>query len=121
MTSPLSPDQCLTMIDVRAGVDAVDTQLMDLLATRFAYMRAAARIKCDRSMVRDEARKTAVIAAARKQAEERQLPGEAIASLWAGLVEFSISYELEEWDRLRSRQNGIAVPQELSEDAERVP
>ena len=37
MTSPLSPDQCLTMTDVRAGVDAVDTQLIELLATRFAY------------------------------------------------------------------------------------
>lgn len=87
------------MIDVRAGVDAVDTQLIDLLATRFAYMRAAARIKSDRAMVRDESRKTAVIAAAREQAESHQLPGEVIASLWNALVEVSISYELEEWDR----------------------
>lgn len=88
------------MNDVRKGVDAVDTQLIDLLATRFAYLRAAARIKPDRAMVRDEARKAAVVAAARKQAEERQLPGEAIASLW--LVEFSISYEQDEWDRRHS-------------------
>lgn len=102
MASPFSPDQCLTMIDVRDGVDAVDTKLIDLLATRFAYMRAAARIKSDREMVRDEARKAAVIAAAFKQAEAHRLPGEAIASLWVALVEFSISYELEEWDQRHS-------------------
>jgi len=87
------------MTDVRAGVDAVDTQLIDLLARRFAYMRAAARIKPDRAMVRDEARKSAVIVAACKQAEERQLPGDAIASLWTALVECSNSYELDEWDQ----------------------
>ena len=39
-------------------------QLVALLATRFGYMRAAARIKTDRASVRDEDRKTAVIAAA---------------------------------------------------------
>lgn len=99
MVSPLAPQHCRTMGDVREGVDAVDRELIDLLTTRFAYMRAAARIKSDRTMVRDEARKAAVIAAAREQAEAHQLPGRAIASLWNALVEISISYELEEWDR----------------------
>jgi len=105
MVSPLPSQQCTTMFDVRQGVDAVDTELIALLATRFAYMRAAARIKPERNMVRDEARKAAVIAAAREQAEYYQLPGEAIASLWEALVESSISFELEEWDRRHAPQS----------------
>ena len=53
------------MKEVRAGVDALDRELVALLAQRFAYMDAAARIKPERGHVRDEARKAAVIANAR--------------------------------------------------------
>lgn len=96
------PEECETMTEVRAGVDAVDRALMELIDRRFGYMRAAARIKPDRSTVRDEARKAAVIAAARADAAARALPAEALAAIWERLVETSIAYELVEWDRVRS-------------------
>ena len=90
------------MADVRAGVDALDRQLVELLAVRFGFMRAAARIKAERSMVRDEARKSHVIAAARQVAIENGVPENLVAEFWEQLVETSIAYELGEWDRLRS-------------------
>lgn len=93
-----APENCETMGEVRAGVDITDAQLIALLETRLGYMRAASRIKTDRTMVRDEARKAAVIAAARQQAEERGLPADLIAELWESLVEGSIAYELSHWD-----------------------
>lgn len=96
-----SPEDCTTMIEVRAGVDRTDREIMELLDRRFGYMRAAARIKHDRVAVRDEDRKTAVIAAARADAEARGLPGPAIADIWERLVEASIAYEFDEWDALR--------------------
>ncbi|MGN6498493.1 MAG: chorismate mutase [Tsuneonella sp.] len=99
--TPKLPDDCETMAEVRAGVDATDRALVALLERRFGYMRAAARIKQDRTAVRDEPRKAAVIAAAADAAERAGLPGAAIAELWDRLVEASIAYELEEWDRLR--------------------
>jgi isochorismate pyruvate lyase len=95
------PDDCKTMLEVRAGVDQTDRELVDLLARRFGYMRAAARIKQDRGTVRDEARKAAVIEAAADRAAQAGLPREAIADLWEQLVEASIAYEFAEWDRLR--------------------
>ena len=97
----LPPDECTTMAEVRAGVDAVDRELLALLDRRFGYMRAAARIKMDRGALRDEARKQAVIAAATADARARGLPDDAIAALWEELVEASIAYEFREWDRLR--------------------
>lgn len=100
MNDPISPDQCQTMTDVRAGVDATDQALVALLARRFGYMRAAARIKTDRAQVRDEDRKLAVIAAVRAEAVRIGAPHEVIAALWEHLVEASIAYELAEWDRL---------------------
>ncbi len=89
------------MIEVRAGVDALDRELVALLAQRFAYMDAAARIKPERGHVRDEARKAQVIANAREQAERLGLPGHVIADLWEQLVEASITYELTAFDRTR--------------------
>ena len=89
------------MTDVRAGVDALDAQLVDMLATRFGYMRAAARIKPERSQVRDEARKAEVIGNASARAQDLGLPATAIAEIWDRLVEASISYEMTHWDSLR--------------------
>lgn len=99
---PKMPDDCETMLDVRAGVDATDRELVALLDRRFGYMRAAARIKETRDTVRDEVRKAAVISNARSDAEARSLPGDVIEDIWERLVEGSIAYELVEWDRLRS-------------------
>jgi len=96
------PDDCSTMQDVRAGVDATDRELVALLERRFGYMRAAARIKPSRNTVRDEGRKASVIAAAVAEAEERSIPGDVIGDLWERLVEGSIAYEFVEWDRTRT-------------------
>ena len=99
--TPLPPEDCTTMADVRGGVDATDRALMKLLARRYGYMRAAARIKPSRETVRDEGRKAQVIANAAADARERGLPHEDIAAIWDALVESSIRYEFEEWDRTR--------------------
>jgi isochorismate pyruvate lyase len=87
------------MLEVRAGVDQVDRELIALLARRFAYMDAAARIKTERGAVRDEARKAQVIANARAAAEAAGLPAADIADLWERLVEASIAYEMAAFDR----------------------
>ena len=102
MTDAPPPEDCRTMAEVRAGVDATDRALVALLERRFGYMRAAARIKAARGEVRDEARKAEVIANVRVEAVRLGLPEAVIAALWDQLVEASIGYEMEEWDRTRS-------------------
>lgn len=98
----LMPDECTTMSEVRAGVDATDQELVALLERRFGYMRAAARIKPSRETVRDEARKAAVIQAAGEAAEARSMPRDRIQAIWELLVENSIAYEFEIWDATRN-------------------
>jgi isochorismate pyruvate lyase len=98
----LNPEACTSMNEVRAGVDALDRELVALLARRFGYMRAAARIKQSRDAVRDEERKARVIAAAVRDAEASGIPGDVVADIWERLVEGSIAYELAEWDRIRT-------------------
>jgi isochorismate pyruvate lyase len=99
--SVLPPDQCQTMAEVRAGVDALDAELVALLARRFGYMNAAARIKPARTLVRDEARKAQVIANASAAAAAAGLPAGLAETVWEALVEASIAHELSVWDALR--------------------
>ena len=102
LPEPKLPEDCETMIDVRAGVDEVDRALVALLVRRFGYMDAAARIKPDRGTVRDEARKAEVLGNVAREAEAAGLEPERLRVVWNELVEQSIAYEAAQWDRLRA-------------------
>lgn len=99
---PPLPEHCASMEQVRAGVDRVDRELIRLLQRRFGYMKAAARIKSERTAVRDEARKAQVHTNVLQAAKEAGVPAPVVSALWEQLIEASIAYELAEWDRLRS-------------------
>jgi isochorismate pyruvate lyase len=98
----VDPEECQTMQQVRAGVDEVDRQVVALLERRFGYMDAAARIKPDRSAVRDEWRKADVLAKVDAAAAEMGVDRALIARLYEDLVETSIAHELAVFDRTRA-------------------
>ena len=101
MSAPLAPEACQTMVEVRAGVDALDRELVALLAVRQRYMNAAARIKPSRDKVHDAARIEDVVAKVKAVARDAGL-SEAIAEpVWRLLIDRCIAHELEQWDRLR--------------------
>jgi isochorismate pyruvate lyase len=95
------PGECRSMAEVREGVDGLDREIVALLALRFRYMDAAARIKPMREMVRDEERKAQVLANVAAAAAAAGAPGSVVADVWETLVEGSIAYELERFDALR--------------------
>ena len=101
MTEIRDPADCSTMTEVRAGVDDVDRQLVALLKRRFGYMDAAARLKPDRSAVRDEWRKADVLAKVDAEAASLGVDPELMARLYEDLIETSIAYELKIFDRTR--------------------
>ena len=101
MTEIRDPSDCMTMAEVRAGVDDVDRSLVALLKRRFGYMDAAARIKPDRSAVRDEWRKSDVLAKVDAAAAQAGVDRALMARMYEDLVETSIAYELQVFDRTR--------------------
>jgi isochorismate pyruvate lyase len=91
------------MAQVRQAVDALDRLLVEVLAERQRYMDAAARIKPDRSVVRDEARIEDVVAKVKAAARQAGL-SEAIAEpVWRTLIERCIAHEFGVWDALREK------------------
>ena len=101
MSTTVDPEACTTMTDVRAGVDAIDREIVALLKRRFGYMDAAARIKPDRDAVRDEARKADVHAKVAAEAERLGLSADRLHAVWEELMEQSIAHEFDQFDRLR--------------------
>jgi isochorismate pyruvate lyase len=101
MSDVRDPQHCETMVEVRAGVDDVDRQIVALIARRFGYMDAAARIKPDRGAVRDEWRKADVKAKVDKAAGEAGIDRQLMSRLYEDLVETSIAYEMDVFDRTR--------------------
>ena len=100
MTEIRHPEDCETMAEVRAGVDDVDRQIVALIRRRFGYMDAAARIKPDRSAVRDEWRKADVLSKVDASAAELEVDRRLMARLYEDLIETSIAHELDEFDRI---------------------
>lgn len=94
----LEPEDCRSIAEIRAGVDALDEEIVTLLAKRMRFMDAAAHIKQHRDQVRDEGRKTAVIANVLEAAREVGLPPELVRALYETLIEASIAYEYERFD-----------------------
>ena len=98
---PVAPEDCQTMAEVRDGVDTLDRQLVALIAERARYMEAAARIKPGRDTVRDDWRVNDVLTKVKAEAEKTGLPVSIAEPVWRELVERSIQYEFEVWDRTR--------------------
>jgi isochorismate pyruvate lyase len=96
-----APADCMTMAEVRQGVDALDRLLVTVLAERQRYMDAAARIKQDRQAVRDNARVEDVVAKVKGAARDAGLSEDIAEPVWRTLIERCIAYEFGVWDALR--------------------
>lgn len=113
MTDPLDPEACRTMDEVRAGVDALDRQLVALLARRQGYMSAAARIKPSASDVRVPWRVEQVVANVLAEAERAGLDPRIAEPVWRELIERSIAFEAEAWRQ--ARRGGVEAEQEQAD------
>lgn len=93
---------CLTMSEVRKGVDALDRELVALIVKRQAYMEAAARIKTDRAAVYDAVRIEEVVRKVKAEARKLGLSTDIAEPVWRELIKQSIAYEFKAWDKMRN-------------------
>ena len=99
---PLPPNRCADLDQIREGMDAVDRQIVALLAERVAYVRAAAKFKTSSANVAAPDRVAAVLKTRRLWAEETGLSGDVVESLYRELVAYCVSEEHKEWTRRHS-------------------
>lgn len=94
-------EECVDMDEVRAAIDAIDRELVQMIAERTAYIEAAARIKPREDEVRLEWRIEDVVAKVLAAADAAGLPADIAEPVWRLLIERSIAHEMQEWRRLR--------------------
>lgn len=88
-----------SLSDVRARIDAIDGDLVRLLAERQGLVRAAAAFKADTGAVRAPGRVEQVVALARERAASAGLSPEVAEAVWRAMIGAFIDLELDEHAR----------------------
>lgn len=91
-----------TMSDVRYEIDRIDRLLVEILAERQSFMDAAARIKPDRGVVRDNARIEDIIVKIKSECEKHGLSPAIAEPVWRTLIDRCIAYEFRSYDALKT-------------------
>ena len=92
-----TPDQCESMVDIRAEIDRLDRQIVALLGQRFAYVKAASKFKTSETTVRAPERLQAMLQQRRVWAEKEGLNADVIEKLYQDLVNHFIDEEMKHW------------------------
>jgi isochorismate pyruvate lyase len=83
-----------SLAEVRARIDALDGELVRLLADRQRLVRAAAAFKADEQAVRAPDRVEQVVAAVRERAAAAGLAPQIAETVWRAMISAFIEYEL---------------------------
>jgi isochorismate pyruvate lyase len=92
-----TPDQCESMVDIRAEIDRLDRQVVALLGQRFAYVKAASKFKTSETTIRAPERLQAMLQQRRVWAEEEGLDADVIEKMYQDLVNHFIDEEMKHW------------------------
>ncbi len=83
------------MDHVRAEIDQLDEQLIDLVAERFGYVDRAWQLKNNPDEATVPWRINEVIEKVRARAEDRGIPPQLAEALWRQMIGWFIEYEME--------------------------
>jgi isochorismate pyruvate lyase len=94
-----APEKCQSLEEIREGMDAIDRQIISLLAGRVAYVRAAAKFKTSAALVAAPDRVQKVLDTRREWAEQAGLDGEVIRGLYRDIVTYCVGEEKKQWEQ----------------------
>ncbi|WP_322906859.1 chorismate mutase [Paenibacillus sp. SGZ-1009] len=94
-------DKCESLDEVRACIDRLDRQIVQLLSERSQYVKQAAAFKQDTDAVKAPARVEAVIAKVRQLAATYDLNPQIAEQVYRAMIGAFIEDELQEHARLQ--------------------
>ncbi|KDR77214.1 hypothetical protein GALMADRAFT_435941 [Galerina marginata CBS 339.88] len=89
-----TPSCCSSLDEVRAGIDAVDARILELLSQRAAFVREATRFKASRDVVDVPSRDQQVIDEASQNATQFHLPQTIARAVFTAVINASVPFEL---------------------------
>ena len=91
-----SPEECSSIEDVRAAIDAIDHEVVKALGLRAQYVKAITRFKKTREDVQAPARQALVISQRRAWAAEAGLDPDVVEKIYRSLIDHFVAEELKE-------------------------
>ena len=92
----------MSLIALRAEIDAIDDQLVDLLARRQQLVQGAAAFKRDADEVRGADRRRLIMERLQRRAADQGLDPQVVDAVWSAMIDVFVALELSE----HARQNG---------------
>jgi isochorismate pyruvate lyase len=92
----MEPSSPTSLAEVRARIDAIDADLVGLLADRESLVRAAAAFKADAAAVRAPDRVEQVITAVRERAAAAGLSPTVAEAVWRAMIAAFVDLELDQ-------------------------
>lgn len=97
MNDLLPPEACKSMAELRVQIDAIDIELITLLANRSGYIDRAVDLKKIEGLpARTTDRVTGVLNKVSATATQYGLDRELVGKLWSELIEWPIQREIRE-------------------------
>lgn len=88
------PQECTNIAEVRNEIDNIDSEIINLLSTRFGYVREVVKYKeKTASGIEATDRRAAVIASRREWAENVNINPDVIESIYNNLIDYFIEEE----------------------------
>jgi isochorismate pyruvate lyase len=94
-----SPASCGDMTQLRAEIDRLDRQLVEVLAERSGYVARAAELKKERTAIVDEARIEEIIGRVRGYAVSHDADPELIEAIYRAMIAAFIAFEEKAFDK----------------------
>jgi isochorismate pyruvate lyase len=96
MDTRQTPEQCADLAQLRAGIDAIDEQIVRLIAQRAGFVRRAAAFKKDADAVRAPDRYARMMARIGALAQANGVDADLVVATYKTLVDGFIAAELRE-------------------------
>ncbi|PPD30233.1 MAG: chorismate mutase [Hyphomicrobium sp.] len=106
---PKRPWECADMSEVRAEIDRIDDELVDLIARRFGYVERAWQLKKNPSEARVPWRIQQVIDRVKDRARQKEMPAEMVEMVgaqWRNMIGWFVQYEEEKLTKLQDSSGG---------------
>lgn len=90
------PHECQSIDEVREGIDAIDRQIITLLASRFEYVKEVVKYKKhDTASIVAEERRRLVLQQRAEWAQQRGLNPEVVQDIYRQLIDYFIAEEMK--------------------------
>ncbi|HHH19831.1 MAG TPA: chorismate mutase [Campylobacterales bacterium] len=94
--------KCQTLDEARVEIDQLDSQIVELIAKRNAYIKQIAHFKTSIEEIKSEERISAVISRARAKAIELDLSPNLINDIYIRMIDEMVESEVAEFNNARA-------------------